>query len=309
MRRGFIYFLIVVAIGLVYAVYSVSTLISLLFEDVSRDAIPRAEVDIDAAAEFKNRPALIPKILHQTYKTAEIPDRWKPPQQQCLDLHKDFKYILWTDETARAFIKENYPWFLETYDNYDHPIMRADVIRYFVLRKMGGIYIDLDVGCKRALDPLLVYPAWARKTDPTGISNDVMAAIPEHPFFVRVTDALKGYDRHWVMPYITIMASTGPLFLSIIWKKYTGQTLEESARVRILMRSEQQLTDWSFFKVYSGSSWHTQDAQTIFWMQQHVPLLVLCGFSLAGVIGYTVYWVIHRPRGYLKVPDKGIYAA
>lgn len=156
-----------------------------------------------------------------------------------------------------------------------------------------------------------------------------MAAVPEHPFFVRVTDVLQSYDRHWVMPYITIMASTGPLFLSIIWKKWTGLDLEDSARVRILMAEEQQHKPWSFFKVYKGSSWHTKDAQTIFWvgqpwwlntlilrgmlmlwgqMRHHVPHLVIGGVLLAGIIGYTVYWVMHRPRGYTKI-DKGTYDA
>ena len=37
-----------------------------------------------------------------------------------------------------------YPWFLETFDNYQFPIQRADAIRYFVLAHYGGIYIDLD---------------------------------------------------------------------------------------------------------------------------------------------------------------------
>ncbi|EPS41188.1 hypothetical protein H072_4917 [Dactylellina haptotyla CBS 200.50] len=308
MRRGFVIFLVVVGCGLVFALYQVSTLISLLFEDVSHDKIPKAEIDVDAAAEFKNRPALVPKIIHQTYKTAEIPEKWLKPQKECRDLHPEYEYKLWTDDVAREFIEKEYPWFLETYDGYDHPIMRADVIRYFALRKFGGIYIDLDVGCQRKLDPLLAYPAWARKTDPTGISNDVMGATPEHPFFIRVTEVLQSYDKHWVMPYITIMASTGPLFLSIIWKKWTGLELQESARVRILMGDEQQHKPWSFFMVYKGSSWHTKDAQTIFWMQHHVPHLVIGGFILAGIIGYSVYWVMHRPRGYSKI-DKGNYDA
>ncbi|KAK6506980.1 hypothetical protein TWF481_005437 [Arthrobotrys musiformis] len=308
MRRAFIYFLVAVAVGLAYGVYSVSTLISLLFEDVSQDLIPREEIDLNPAEEYSKRPALVPKIIHQTYKTAEIPDRWKAPQKLCLDLHPDYEYKLWTDESAREFIAKEYPWFLDTFDGYDHPIMRADVIRYFALRKFGGIYIDLDVGCRRKLDPLLAYPAVARKTDPTGISNDVMAAIPEHKFFVHVTEVLQSYDRHWVMPYITIMASTGPLFLSIIWKKWTGMELEPMDRVRILMAKEQQHNDWSFFRVYKGSSWHTQDAQTIFWMRHHVPHLVVGGVLVAGILGYTVYWVIHRPRGYNKV-DKGTYDA
>ncbi|EWC45112.1 hypothetical protein DRE_06251 [Drechslerella stenobrocha 248] len=308
MRRGFVYFLIALAFGITYTVYCVTPLIALLFEDVSRDLIPKAEVDIQAADEFSNRPALVPKIIHQTYKTADIPERWLTPQKNCRDLHPEYEYKLWTDESAREFIKTEYPWFLGTYDGYDHPIMRADVIRYFALRKFGGIYIDLDVGCKRKLDPLLAYAAWARKTDPTGISNDVLASTPEHPFFVRVTEVLQSYDRHWVLPYITIMGSTGPLFLSIIWKKWMGMELDESTRVRILMKPEQQFNSWSFFQVYKGSSWHTKDALTIFWMQHHIPHLVIGGVLVAGLLCYTVYWVVHRPRGYAKV-DKGTYDA
>lgn len=51
---------------------------------------------------------------------------------------------LWTDQSARSFIAENYPWFLETFDSYPYAIQRADVIRYFILAHFGGIYIDLD---------------------------------------------------------------------------------------------------------------------------------------------------------------------
>ena len=51
---------------------------------------------------------------------------------------------MWTDEKSRIFIEAEYPWFLETFDGYPHPIQRADVIRYFVLAHFGGVYIDLD---------------------------------------------------------------------------------------------------------------------------------------------------------------------
>ena len=51
---------------------------------------------------------------------------------------------LWTDAGSLEFIKKEYPWFEETFKGYKHPIQRADAIRYFVLAKYGGIYIDLD---------------------------------------------------------------------------------------------------------------------------------------------------------------------
>lgn len=51
---------------------------------------------------------------------------------------------LWTDDKSREFIATEYPWFLETFDSYPYPIMRADSIRYFVLAHYGGIYVDMD---------------------------------------------------------------------------------------------------------------------------------------------------------------------
>lgn len=42
------------------------------------------------------------------------------------------------------FIEDNYNWFLPTYDSYKFPIQRVDVMRYFIIRYYGGIYLDLD---------------------------------------------------------------------------------------------------------------------------------------------------------------------
>ena len=67
---------------------------------------------------------------------------------------------MWTNKKSRDFIAKEYPWFLETYDNYPYPIMRADAIRYFILSFYGGIYLDLDDVCSPS--PL---PSAARLTD------------------------------------------------------------------------------------------------------------------------------------------------
>ncbi len=45
---------------------------------------------------------------------------------------------------SRELIATEYPWFLNTFDNYSEPIQRADAIRYFVLAHFGGVYLDLD---------------------------------------------------------------------------------------------------------------------------------------------------------------------
>lgn len=91
-----------------------------------------------------------------------------------------------------------------------------------------------------------------------------MGAVPRHPFFLQVIDELPNHNRNWLLPYITIMASTGPLFLSIMWRHYSVS--EPEKRVRILFPDEYKDHSWSFFKEYIGNSWHGSDVKLIFWV-------------------------------------------
>lgn len=239
---------------------------------------------------------------------------------------------MWTDAKSLEFIETEYPWFAETFKGYEHPIQRADSIRYFVLSHFGGVYIDLDDGCNRRLDPLLSYHAFLRRTIPTGISNDVMGSVPQHPFFLRVTESLQGANRKWVLPYITIMASTGPLFLSVVWKKWMGEHADLQAasqlhngdsssgfavdewkgRVRVLMPDEYHGNTWSFFETYKGDSWHGKDAKLIFWMGKNWILLTVAGTIIVLSVGLAMWWVYgrlillgQRRRGYVNVGANG----
>ncbi|AOA60439.1 Mannosylinositol phosphorylceramide synthase catalytic subunit [Komagataella phaffii CBS 7435] len=257
--------------------YETFDLMTLLYDDTFKDSL----LDSDLNSDISSRPQLIPKIIHQTYKTNDIPEIWQDGQKKCQELHPDYKYIMWTDEMARNFISEEYPWFLKTFDSYKYNIERADSIRYFVLNHFGGIYIDLDDGCARRLDPLLSVPAFVRKTTPSGISNDVMGSVPRHPFFIKTIKSLESYNRNWLVPYITIMYSTGPLFLSVIWKQYKRWGVPESGVVRILQPADYKSGPNAFFNITEGSSWHLGDAKFIKSLADHIGTAVIGGFLIA----------------------------
>ncbi|CRG82976.1 Mannosyl phosphorylinositol ceramide synthase SUR1 [Talaromyces islandicus] len=294
MSRRLLIFLLISLVILFLLIRSISTLLLLLVENAAADAIHRTELPSPNSSLIEQRPQIIPKIIHQTYKNETIPEVWLDAQQSCIDLHPDYEYILWTDEKSREFIAAEYPWFLDTFDGYKYPIQRADSIRYFVLTYYGGTYIDLDDGCNRRLDALLAYPAWLRRTVPTGISNDAMGSVPQHPFFLRVIESLQEYDHHWLLPYITVMYSTGPLFLSVIWKDYMQDSPSETSRVRVLMPNEYKKYPWSFFTHHTGNSWHGKDAHFIFWMGQHWMFITFCGFCLAAVAGFGLFWAYRQ---------------
>lgn len=274
MRRPLLLFVLVLAALLIFAVHQVWNLLGLLIYSGLDDAIKKSELPGPGSEPTYTRPQMIPKIIHQTTKNETIPPVWREAHESCRAMHTEemgWTHYLWTDEKSSAFIAKEFPWFRETFEGYRYPIQRADAIRYFVLSHYGGIYIDMDDGCNRVLDPLLSYPAWVRKTVPTGISNDAMGSVPRHPFFRRVIDELKSYDRSWIMPYITVMGSTGPLFLSVLWRRYTAEGLnvgdeEDGGRIRILFPEEYQNFPWSFFTHHLGNSWHGADVELIFWV-------------------------------------------
>ncbi|GAA6062077.1 hypothetical protein JCM10212_006500 [Sporobolomyces blumeae] len=229
----------------------------------------------------------IPKIIHATWKTDVLPDRWEKIRQGCIDLHPDYEFMLWSDASSRDFIAEYYPWFLSTFDGYTYPIQRADVIRYFVLHRFGGVYMDLDIGCRRNMDPLLYFEVILPQTIPVGVSNDLMFAERGHPFMDLVIHNLITFDHTYGTNYPTVMFSTGPMFLSAqygLWPKDVAEGMER--QVRVLPRRwygknarPSQMTD-SFFDHYYGSSWHADDAGFITFLGKFGILLMYAGLAV-----------------------------
>jgi mannosyltransferase OCH1-like enzyme len=103
---------------------------------------------------------------------------------------------------------------LTTYHNYCYLIQRVDALKYFILHHYGGVYMDLDVACRRPLDPLLHSPAWFPEASPLGVNNDLMAARPGHVIFEKLIKGLPASDRNWGSPYLTFFWLTGPEYVS-----------------------------------------------------------------------------------------------
>jgi glycosyltransferase involved in cell wall biosynthesis len=144
---------------------------------------------------------MIPRIIHQTWKTTEVPGHLSFFQRTWAAHHPGWEYRFWTDADCRDFIASQYPHFLPIYDGYADPICRVDAIRYFLLRHFGGVYADLDFECLRPLDPLLEGRGALLGLEPPShvaiqqskgyefdwiLCNALMASEPGHPFWEHV---------------------------------------------------------------------------------------------------------------------------
>lgn len=171
-------------------------------------------------AEKFNTAALeetvIPPIIHfiwfanlyeDTKGVTSIPSMGSHAPERCQKVNPDFTVNVWNASAGRNLLEEHYDWFLETYDNYPHPIQRVDAIKYFVLHHYGGFYLDLDITCRRSLTPLRPFPAWVPRASPQGVNNDALAFAKGHEAMDKFLWTLRRRARSLLFPYLTIFWS------------------------------------------------------------------------------------------------------
>lgn len=241
-----------------------------------------------------SQKVVVPKIIHQMWKDANVPAQWQTTRAMCKRMYGEFQHRLWTDASMREFLGKEYPWFLSVYDSYPYDIQRADAARYFILHHFGGVYLDLDVGCFNNMRrKLLKYPMLLPVTEPVGISNDVMVAIPRHPFLLRVISELHQWNHFYGSPFLTVFLSTGPAFLSYqagvylqeqkgIVRKQKKNTLFKDSDSSLLYFLDRELYafegDNALFYHIPGSSWHSLDAKVLGFIYNN-HLLVIFGVT------------------------------
>ncbi|MBA2307533.1 hypothetical protein H0W26_05355 [Candidatus Dependentiae bacterium] len=134
---------------------------------------------------------VIPKIIHQVWVGPNNPPTiFKESQKSIQKYHPDWEYRLWTDADIPEFKLQNQK-FYDLSNNYGE---KADILRYEILYRYGGVYLDADFVCLKPLDILSQYDVWAsiQPIDCGGdINNAVIGTIPEHPILKDCIDTLE----------------------------------------------------------------------------------------------------------------------
>jgi mannosyltransferase OCH1-like enzyme len=104
---------------------------------------------------MERRSSLIPRIVHQTWKTHDIPERLLPFQKSWRANHPNWEYRFWTDEDNLRLVETTFPEHLDFYRRLPYPILKVDFVKSAYLYRFGGLYVDLDFESLRPMDPLL----------------------------------------------------------------------------------------------------------------------------------------------------------
>eukprot|EP00730_Choanoeca_flexa_P010356 TRINITY_DN17613_c0_g1_i1.p1 TRINITY_DN17613_c0_g1~~TRINITY_DN17613_c0_g1_i1.p1 ORF type:complete len:327 (+),score=54.68 TRINITY_DN17613_c0_g1_i1:175-1155(+) len=235
----------------------------------------------------------IPKIIHQTYKSKDLPEAWAETPELWKRHHEDWTYEFWDDERNRAFIAEHYAWFLPQFDRYPNNIQRADSIRYFILYHYGGVYADMDIQPVRNIEPMLGDATAVLPVTPNlGLTNAFMACTKHNPFMKHVTESLESHADRWFhfFRHWQILTSTGPTFLWGIADSYKGddKILRVPASVWgkcMICASSCPVVEEGYFQHLHGDSWHNWDS----WLFTYV---IFCHHYTAIFLGWLVVLLV-----------------
>ena len=164
-----------------------------------------------------------PRVIHQMWSTSDLPEPFATYHSTVKQLNPDCQVILWTDADMFEFMEREYPDHYDTFRSYPLNIYRFDMFRYFLLYRIGGMYLDLDMEPHQPFNQLFAdqlvlceeHPAeWCRFKVPRLLSNAMMIAPPDHPFIKRLIDEVVIDPAHTAYG---VIKSTGPLHVTSKW--------------------------------------------------------------------------------------------
>lgn len=161
----------------------------------------------------------IPRIIHHIWLGSVIPLRLLRLVRTWKALHPTWSHLLWGDDDISALELCN----KRAYDSAHNLGQRSDILRYEVLRALGGTYVDVDVQCVDSIAPLHDTCSFYCGVSNTGVfelNNAVIGSAPQHPC---TTALMLAIDATFVCPetvvqeggdFLDTIEMTGPGLLS-----------------------------------------------------------------------------------------------
>jgi len=170
----------------------------------------------------------IPKIIHQLWIGDKPPpvkmmDTWK-------DMNPDFEYIRWTEE---LIVEKNMVFECQhRIDEMEEINGKADIMRWEILYKYGGVFIDADSFCISPLDDKLLntksFAGWEQEELRPGlIATGTMGFPKNHRLPLHAKEWIKQNSVDFKVCKLMAWQCVGPGLLTVIYntKLYNDMTI------------------------------------------------------------------------------------
>jgi len=217
-------------------------------------------------------------------------------------------HIEWNKDMCINLLKTLYPEHIEMFKKYNYEIQRCDMVRYLILHRYGGWYVDMDYYCNRPLDEaMLIYnsniylvqsPNGIIGQDEDHISNSLMYSVKNHPFWRQILIEMEKVKNisYYYTKHLDVMFKTGPGILNHIYSMYKYRYKVKSLPWKLFqpygIKDEKMLlkNDKEVFAIHLGKgSWEDNDSKfLIFWLREW-KILLFIGIVFIGILLYNKY--------------------
>lgn len=202
---------------------------------------------------------IIPLNIYQTWFSKNLPEKMKNTIEKIKLNNPAFKHHLFDDNDCREFIKNNFnSEILNAFDSLIPGAYKADLWRYCILFKKGGIYLDVKYKPVKGfkLINLTEKEHLALDRDNIGIYNAIMVCLPNNPYLWKAIQAivLNVKNKYYGS---TNLEPTGPHLLSkLIPKNHNSIDLKHD----FLMNMDNRYIVYNNFLIFKSYNGYMQES-------------------------------------------------
>jgi mannosyltransferase OCH1-like enzyme len=183
----------------------------------------------------------IPKIIHQIWSGIDepLPEHFRLLGETWKEQYPSWQYEFWDNEKMNNFVQKHYPEYVEAYNKFKYNVQRWDAIRYLILDKTGGMYVDFDYESLLPIDNLLENKTCCFAMEPQShcrifnrevmFNNALMACVPGHPFMKKIVEKVFSdeiVNHRESSKDVCVWKTTGPWNLINLYEQASAEEKE-----------------------------------------------------------------------------------
>lgn len=181
----------------------------------------------------------IPKVIHQIWSETymPLPEHFRMLSETWKEQYPDWQYIHWDNKKINEFVQKHYPQYWTIFNKFPYDAQRWDAIRYLILDKIGGMYVDFDYESLEPIDKLIedktccfaMEPETHRKVFKREVeqvfNNALMMSTPGHPFMKKIINNIYSSKMlNFEGPKsLCVLNTTGPWLLIDLYYELTDE--------------------------------------------------------------------------------------
>jgi hypothetical protein len=218
--------------------------------------------------------SVIPLKIYQTWHTKLLPKKMFENVKLMKIMHPRFEYYLFDDNDCRNFIKNNFNQdVLFAFDKLIPGAYKADLWRYCILYKNGGIYLDIKFKCINGfrLIALTEKEHFVHDLNENGIYNGLIACKPGNEILLKCINKIvenvktNYYGENMLYP-------TGPMLMETIFNKELKNKIELKLETFMIDNDNQHIINYNnnyIIAIYDGY----REEQKLYQKKSHYSIL------------------------------------